>query len=581
MASPSSQLSHADPCVGHNWYWFGCNLKSASEKADAGSRRVYFTSLTYGGTDQLTVSTVHLARELNVVNMMCSVLNPPCPFAHVLPVARDLGPAARTNALFLFSEPERPEVSLDRLFNVEATRECSSAQIVNGLSALRPAIPGARAVLRTHVVLPIRSYSGPLLSHTEATAMMALLANESLVRGGDGESERTLRVFSKAVDRFTRAAAAYATQTGLQLKITRFTLLPDILKQKGRPRSWSGGPEHACSPPGKDGLRSGCGQSLLRHIGDHEANGTLVAFIVTESSQQDDLPQIKAMRKYWRPEGSVDNKFVARMLDDERSVTECFPLATHYETAVGKLFASSGIELPVVAWQLRAEKLSLAYHRHGSSWYKRFQKSIQHQMHSVQLESRRCGVRTILLESDLLQPSSTMWQTMFPPALRKQGKHNERTYGIANLTEATAATLLGRLRDTLLQDLSVKDQAERRAQVVTTRSMLSSFRNSNLSSHPLETFVQASPLNVEKTLFAVSMLAHADFLVRSPLSSTFSGWANTIRIARGGKSKAGWGTEEGYKWWRCDIPSNVKLGRCRRGASKIYATPSLCEAKKP
>ena len=572
-------------CHGHNWNWFGCSseqqLKAPSDRT-GGRRLIYFSSLTYGGTDQLTVSTVHLARELNVLNMVCSGMRPPCPIAHVLPVARDLGPAARTNALYLFSEPSRPEVNLARLFDVGAIQKCSSVHITNGISALLPAGAGLRDFLRVHVVLPIRLYSGPLLSHTDAAAMVSLLANQSSVRSVGSQLERVARAFSKAVDRFGRAADAYAAQTGLRLQISRFTLLPDIAKQKGTPRGWSGGPEHACSPPNHNELRPGCGHTFLRYCAENEPNGTLVLFIITESSQQDDLPTNKAMRRYWKPEGSVSDRFVARLLDDERSVIECFPLAKRYAVAVHKLLRSSTISLPVVAWQLRAEKLSLMYHKQGSSWYWKVNKAIQHQMRTIQSKSSECGIGTLLLESDLLQPSATMWETMFPPQLRKHGKQGIRMYGVTNLTQETAGGLLGTLRDTLLRDLRTVGRAMHQPNIMTTKSVLTSFQHTNLSGHALEPFVHArsSLLNVERTLFAVTVMAEADFLLRSPLSSTFSGWANTIRLAQRGPSKAGWGTDDGYRWWRCDLPSNVKLGKCKRGSVKTLTVPTLCEAKR-
>ena len=143
--------SSATVCHGHNWRWYNgesCGARTAAaglrhkyeeEKRallSATTRTVFFTSLTYGGTDQMTVSTVHLARELNILNMACDTLQVGavrvrCPIAFVAPVVRDLTPSAKKDSMYLFSEPSRKEVPFGALFDTEDCYPISVSERLN------------------------------------------------------------------------------------------------------------------------------------------------------------------------------------------------------------------------------------------------------------------------------------------------------------------------------------------------------------------------------------------------------------------------------------------------------------------
>ena len=553
----------------------------------AGTRTIYFSSLTYGGTDQMTVSTVHLARELNVLNMACDTLSVdakivPCPFAFVNPIVRDLTPAAKANAMYLFSEPSRPEVPLHSLFDLDTMRACSRMRIIPGISALRQP-ERERTVIPTHVVLPFNFYGGPVLSHTSFASTAALLNNLSYAYGSVEQLRRIISAFNKTVENFVKAAGRYKQQAGIELRISRYTVLPDPPKS-GTTHEWKGGPEHMCSPPGaemkdKDHYEAkGCGSAFLQQMARHEPNGTLVLFIVTESSQQNDIPSRKSFRYYWHPSGQVNRTLLIRYRVDERAVTECLKLAPRFDQAVSKMFELSGVSLPIAAWQLRAEKLSLAVSKkkkepHPSTYQSELSKSIHQQVRSLQSSTSICGVRTILWESDLLRPSSTMLNTIFG----------------AKFNSSAGTAQLQRLRDGVLRGLRTRPKGMTKAKdkgtparITTTDAMLAACKSSVPAGHPLERFVRgdSSLLNVERTLFAITVMVHATYLIRSPVTSSFSGWANTIRVASGGPSAASWGTDDGSKWWKCDVTSHVKMGKCRR-PNKTERAPHLCQKGSP
>ena len=217
VISFSSALGNSVPCIGHRWLWEdegrGCTRTSINTNhgqhsmlREGSGRSLYISSLTYGGTDQVTVSTMHLARELNVVNF----IGPP--FVFVLPVARDLGstPQDRNDALYLMSEVHRPEVRLSGLFDLSATRNASSVRIVESLDdvvaevqdvniAARSWTSGTNRsrTLRTHLVFFSRVYRGPLLSFTTVASLLqalgGLIGNEAPA-GVDKRSGRAFNV---------------------------------------------------------------------------------------------------------------------------------------------------------------------------------------------------------------------------------------------------------------------------------------------------------------------------------------------------------------------------------------------------
>ncbi|KAL1527916.1 hypothetical protein AB1Y20_009296 [Prymnesium parvum] len=566
-------------CHGHNWRWYGADSCGAPDATPAQRARhardlsalsqprraVFISSLTYGGSDQMSVSTVHLARELNVLNLACDALRErgrqlPCPLVFVPPLVRDLTPAAKAHALYLFPEPSRRAVPLGRLFHLPAARACSHVRLVDGIASLPPRVP-------THLVLPLLSYGGPLLSHTRRGAARAMLDDASHAHGDAAALARLLRAFDAATERFAAAAAAHAARTGVELQAVRFTVLPDPPKA-GHSPEWRGGPEHRCSPPGlaaADG--GGCGAQFLQQVARHEPNGSLVLFLVTESSQQNDLPSHRALRAFWQPSGRLNRTLASRLRSDERAVGDCLRLAPRFDQAVEKMLELSAVAPPVAAWQLRAEKLSLVLPGQkgkdaASAISAELLKSIQRQVRTVQSACRGCGVKTILLESDLLRQSATMLKTIF---------------GV-QANSSAADGRLRRLRDAVLRGLrSWPKGASAAIRVTTTDALLAACRGSVPQGHPLEPFVRddGGLLEVERTLFAVSVMARTTYLIRSPVTSAFSGWANTIRVANGGPSMASWGTDDGIKWWKCVSTSHLKLGKCRT-PSKTERAPRLC-----
>eukprot|EP00966_Prymnesium_polylepis_P106646 2468787-Prymnesium_polylepis.1 len=249
------------------------------------------------------------------------------------------------------------------------------------------------------------------------------------------------------------------------------------------------------------------------------------------------------------------------------------------------MFELSSVPQPIVTWQLRAEKMSLMVShkmnmkrkegealnpQESSTFYTQLTKSIQQQVRTLQSSASACGARTILWESDLLRPSATMVNTIF-------GRGFNMTVGNAHLHRLRQGVLRG-LRATP-RGLKAKEKGGP-ARITTTDALLAACSASSVpKGHPLEPFKRddSSLLNVERTLFAVTVMVHTEYLVRSPVSSSFSGWANTIRVASRGPSVASWGTDDGSKWWKCDVTSHVKMGKCRR-PNKTEKTPLLCDS---
>jgi hypothetical protein len=221
--------------------------------------------------------------------------------------------------------------------------------------------------------------------------------------------------------------------------------------------------------------------------------------------------------------------------------------------------------------------------------------------------ARSCGMRRVYLESDLLSPSLTMWDAMF--AKFRMGSEEEcmQAYGVPVLNHSSAAalqaTLLTRLLNTLrggstgdggTGDGGGGGGGRPTLEVVTMSSLLAAAS----AARPLISLVpflpadaskpsltaastQSSPrrlLNLERSLFAVAVLARADSLVRTPLASTFSGWANAIRVAERGVQHAAYTTDAGYDWWRCSHTNHLKLGKCNRKSlrSQMRRAPELC-----
>ena len=259
--------------------------------------------------------------------------------------------------------------------------------------------------------------------------------------------------------------------------------------------------------------------------------------------------------------------------------------APRFDQAVSKMFELSSVPQPIVTWQLRAEKMSLMVShkmnmkrkegealnpQESSNFYTQLTKSIQQQVRILQSSAGACGARTILWESDLLRPSATMVNTIF-------GRGFNMTVGNAHLHRLRQGVLRG-LRATPRGLTKAKEKGGS-ARITTTDALLEACSASVPKGHPLEPFVRddSSLLNVERTLFAVTVMVHTEYLVRSPVSSSFSGWANTIRVANRGQSAASWGTDDGSKWWKCDITSHVKMGKCRR-PNKTEKTPLLCDS---
>ncbi|KAL3929723.1 MAG: hypothetical protein SGPRY_001836 [Prymnesium sp.] len=534
-----------------------------------GERTVFISSLNYGGSDQLSVSTVHLARELNVFNLACAALSSskrpsPCPLAFVAPVVRDLTETAKQDAMYLFSEPSRRDVLLGSLFDLEVMRSCSRVRIVPSLASLQR---GGSTVLRTHLVLPISTYAGPVLSHTNRATLLTLLHNTSFTKGSQEQLAILIRTVNKTTNKLLAAASRHADRGGVKLRVERYTILADPPKSGPTPE-WNGGPEHNCTLPGAPSARPiGCGAALLHHVVKHEPNGTLVLFIVTESSQQGDIPSRKSYHRFWLPAGPVSRALSLRYRVDERAVMDCLRLAPRFDQAVEKMLEMSNLSTPILTWQVRAEKLSLAgsRKRRGSTSFWELLKSIHSQAHTVHSSAAACRVRSVIFESDLLRPSATMLRTMV---------------GSTAINTSISSAQVQQLRGALLSGLASSSKGTPRSppiRTTTADSLLLGCRGSVPRGHALEPFTRSdtSLLNVERTLFAVNVMARTDYLIRSPITSSFSGWANAIRLARGGPSKASWGTDDGKKWWKCNFPSHVKLGKCRR-PSTTSRVPRLC-----
>lgn len=586
-------------CVGYRWAWYvtggkGCASSPVQKHEASDARTVFVASLSYGGTDQITISTVHLARELNVLNMHGPG------FVQVLPLARDLNsgdPKARTEALALFPDPHRPHVQLGQIFDVSATRKCSSARLLDGGIAAVTASYHERQVssIRVHVVVACKQYFGPLLSHDIPERALELI-NRSAV-SVDQRNQRPFDIvkfvrnrlssFEERVVRFSKMAAAH----GVALTTSRLTLLPDAAKPvRSNPSSRQAWEQLKCSPD--HAQEAWCGTAFLSHIAASEPNGTLLVFI-SEASIQDDFPSVEVLRHFWQPSGFTTAAYAARMRNDELAVTKCFPLSTRFDAAVDRLMQRSHFSQRTVAWQLRAEKMSLAFHKRGVSWFIEFRRNILRQADLVAKGARHCGGGAILFESDLLGPgSATMSETIFTRHV-KVGLDPIAMYGVPALNESTSQKLLSELRSSVMYRLRWGGMGRRgskaRPNYVLTAGNLLNLTSDDTDGalQPFTTFnavpQSQPPLKLERALFSIAMLARARVLVRSPMSSTFSGWANAIRIATQGTSAAAWVTEDGMRWWRCERSSGIKLGKCKPEQAAVVVTsggPQLCTSKR-
>lgn len=56
-------------------------------------------------------------------------------------------------------------------------------------------------------------------------------------------------------------------------------------------------------------------------------------------------------------------------------------------------------------------------------------------------------------------------------------------------------------------------------------------------------------------------MTQADSLVRTPLASTFSGWANAIRVERRGPKGAAFTTDNGYDWYQPLPAAPIELNK--------------------
>ena len=602
-------------CTGHRWLWYGSGGESCSAPAAASlprrlahnSRSVYVASLSYGGTDQITVSTVHLARELNVINTQGA------PFVHVLPVARDLEgtSSARTEALALFPEEHRPHVELGDLFDVKATIRCSSARvIVGGLVAvaaeerMRPGQEWPPTTIRMHLVVASKHYFGPLLSHTEPKRVLALI-NRSAVTPDSRYGRpfdivnfvrNRLAEYSRRVAHFDKSDAG----RGIKLKAARLTLLPDVAKPTRKDihsrQPWA---RLQCSPDSSQ-ASAWCGATFLSHVAEHEPDGSMLLFI-SDVSAQDDFPSVDVLRHFWRPPAISTSTagaapYLARMRNDEQAVTECFKLAPRFDEAADRLMARNGrTASETLAWQLRTEKISLLFHKRGVKWFAEFKRSLLRQAELVSASARACGHVAILFESDLVGPgSTTMWETIFTRHI-KVGLEPRKMYGVDALNESTIGALHSELLSAVLSKLRGgrrRGSKTRQIEVLTTPNLLNISIDRTRSDGALEPFIAGQmkfspsnppPLKLERALLSVTMLARAGALVRSPTSSTFSGWANAIRLASNGREAAAWATEDGGRWWRCYRPNGVKLGKCKKedaGKDGVFDQPQLCKSQK-
>lgn len=173
-----------------------------------------------------------------------------------------------------------------------------------------------------------------------------------------------------------------------------------------------------------------------------------------------------------------------------------------------------------------------------------------------------------------------------------------RWYGVKELTPATMHALYSEITASVMHELAnggVSPSGKKRRQklksgtrtplrIVTTNSLLNASSTTVPPSHALAPFTQSGSrlLRLERALLAVSTLASTDALVRTPFGSSFSGWANAIRV-RTGVARAAWTTETGYSWWRCIHSNAIKLGKCvkqRAVKPDPLDGPRLCTAAK-
>ena len=587
-------------CEGHRWLWYEagdgpCSSPVISRPQAPGhdARSVYVASLSYGGTDQITVSTVHLARELNVVNFQGA------PFVQVLPIARDLdgrSATARTEALALFPEPHRPHVQLGEIFDLPSTQRCSTARVIDGgLPAVAAELRERQGsnTIRVHVVVACKHYFGPLLSHSEPSRTIAMINQSAVTR--DPRNGLPFDVVSFVHHRFEsyeqrvlRFASTPAAR-GVSLKTARLTLLPDAAKPvRSDPYTRQSWEMLRCSP--HQGQEEWCGAAFLSHIASHEPDGTLLLFI-SEASLQDDFPSVEVLRHFWQPSHlgttPAGTPYTRRMRNDEHAVTECFPLASRFDEAIDRLMVRTQFSRNTFAWQLRSEKMSLVFHKNGLSWYRDFRRNLLRQAELIGSASRSCR-EAILFESDLLgEGSTTMGETIFLRHV-KAGLNPMKMYGVAALNESVIRDLRTELRSSILNKLRWGGLPHRKGKgagrslrpnkVLTTQTLFN--MTSDASDGALEPFISASPsrplLKLERALFSVAMLSKAGVLVRSPVSSTFSGWANAIRIATNGTGAAAWVTEDGTRWWKCEHSSGIKLGKCKKEKHAMLPAPQLC-----
>ena len=584
----------SDACVGYRWRWFGDSKCSSAgaPKTDNG-HTVYVGSLHYGGTDQITVSTIHLARELNIL----SAHGPP--FAQVLPVARDIGntEATRKEALALFSEAHRPHVNISQIFDPDATKRCSSVRVLENLPAVAAEwrARGGRVSIPAHLVVASKHYNGPLISHTiPARALDLINQSDVTMDSRDGKPFNMLSFARKRVADYERRASEAYTRLGIRLETVRVTILPDANRKS---------PAALKCNPQAEGNHEWCGHAFLKHVAATAPNGTLLVF-VSESTHHSDLPANDILRSFWLPPKKTKNSPPhARLRDDELAVTQCFKLSPRFDVAAERLLGSvPSLQGNVLAWQIRVEKLSLSFHKAGVVWFEKFAQSLVHQAQLVGAMARSCGAG-VLLESDLLAGSSTMRDTIF---LRHVSKELDpmAMYGFAAVNETSMKLLQMQLLDKVVQTLQTgvpatfmrrRTRAEKQGKtnkqgkvekqgkpkalelkaqqglksleplvVLTAQGLLNTSKMA--SDSVLGPFADTSSplLKLERALLAVAMLAKSTVLVRSPVSSTFSGWANAIRIAMDGRRAAGWTTEDGKKWWRCDRTTGVKLGKCNK-----------------
>ena len=288
-------------------------------------------------------------------------------------------------------------------------------------------------------------------------------------------------------------------------------------------------------------------------------------------------------------------------------MTECFRLSPRFDEAVERLMARTPFSTATMAWQLRVEKMALPFHKHGATWYREFRRNLLKQAELVGAASRACATPggaqkrrggALLFESDLLGGSTTMWDTLFRRHV-KAGLQPMQMYGVPEINETTIESLRAELLSSVLHRLrsgGVRASRSRGLRATAAGGRLNEVLTSNellnLTSRPtdgpLSPFLASPmgepgevrpPLRLERALLSVAILSKAGTLVRSPMSSTFSGWANAIRIAANGRGAAAWVTEDGARWWRCERSRGIKLGKCTKELqSEILPSPKLCSS---